>query len=997
MCKENDIKFVRIHAEPHPEYYLDAADEMGIMLIDETAIYGSAKSMAADHPLYIERCKKHIQRLVKRDRNHPSVVVWSLMNEMRWVDGREVFKQKVPELMEEFRKLDMTRNIILDGDNRLIDKERIEIDSMHYDVDGTIDQWERKHPLFFGEHGGWWYICPQNSSVYNGLNAYMGFDECVEGTALKEKLFMEYARRNGVTSVTPFNMAHYMARSMPNEDIRMEYDRLDTPGPKPKVLRRYSYTINDGRLEGYPLYIPNRSYEVLKDAYKAVTIIPTEYNTYFYDDKPITRSYDVYNDTMKPKNCKIEFLLKDKNNLILFEKLEEFMQLPADDKNISITFTPPVVNESTELMLEAVLYHDNTEIYRLNKVYKIYPSALREKQIQINGLKIAYWGSGESCNIIKALIPSCAQVSDIQGICKDEYDVLIIGSYINVRADDFNETLNSYVKGGGVVVQLEQYKFAPGDLTLSRQTFFSAHINNASHQLVKGLKDEDLIFWKPKVWEIFPDPIIEQCFEKPVKGDFDMVLECSAGDHSDGGTLWTPLFEYKHEKGTMIFNQFDLISNFNDIPQACILLRNILEYAVSVKPKCKSATGLLASCQSQSYEFMQKLGLSFEIIDDISSLSSFKTIVVDMNCVTEAVAANLSDFAKKGGQVLVLPLGKDKEKLLSSILGCSVRINGVETYQLRSVSEDAAINGVSIYDLFRFEKVNFTPRLVENVVICHNSIEIDAAENLLTSVTGTPWYDYYVREVPDEYCRIAIVSINRDKKSPELPYMAKKKVGNGNVIVMQLSTDLENEKDIRIYSKVLSNLGAQIDTGMFSYIKGDRDYSVNFFMTLPHEEYKDYQKAEEYYSDKEYSLNNLGEGLYGWMKKIEKDTAEGFINIKGSAGHTYFLSCFVDNLIDKYSGEAQIDSSGYRLDFDTNCSFKTWINGELVKENLKTSTDIERVIVKNITLSKGLNRFIIVAKANSEDIRFRPVFKTADGEYIDYIKYQLTIDEVDPK
>ncbi|MBC7958396.1 MAG: glycoside hydrolase family 2, partial [Vallitaleaceae bacterium] len=36
MCKEKGLNFVRLHAEPHPEYYLEAADEVGILIIDET-------------------------------------------------------------------------------------------------------------------------------------------------------------------------------------------------------------------------------------------------------------------------------------------------------------------------------------------------------------------------------------------------------------------------------------------------------------------------------------------------------------------------------------------------------------------------------------------------------------------------------------------------------------------------------------------------------------------------------------------------------------------------------------------------------------------------------------------------------------------------------------------------------------------------------------------------------------------------------------------------
>ena len=92
MCRSIGINSVRLHAEPYPEDYVRIADEEEEMPTGSTkAIYGSAKSMLADHPDYIANCRMHVLRLVRRDKNHPSVIMWSLQNEMRWVDGRDSY------------------------------------------------------------------------------------------------------------------------------------------------------------------------------------------------------------------------------------------------------------------------------------------------------------------------------------------------------------------------------------------------------------------------------------------------------------------------------------------------------------------------------------------------------------------------------------------------------------------------------------------------------------------------------------------------------------------------------------------------------------------------------------------------------------------------------------------------------------------------------------------------------------------------------------------
>ncbi|MGW0763776.1 RICIN domain-containing protein, partial [Streptomyces sp. NPDC002814] len=70
---------VRIHQEPASPYMLDVADEMGLMIIGETAIRGSSgkQDWIAGH----DNMVNHARALVLRDRNHPAVIRWSQVNE----------------------------------------------------------------------------------------------------------------------------------------------------------------------------------------------------------------------------------------------------------------------------------------------------------------------------------------------------------------------------------------------------------------------------------------------------------------------------------------------------------------------------------------------------------------------------------------------------------------------------------------------------------------------------------------------------------------------------------------------------------------------------------------------------------------------------------------------------------------------------------------------------------------------------------------------------
>jgi hypothetical protein len=70
---------LRIHQIPATPYMLDVTDELGLMVIDETAIRGSNNRQ--NFLTGRDAMVNHVRDLVRRDRNHPSVLRWSQANE----------------------------------------------------------------------------------------------------------------------------------------------------------------------------------------------------------------------------------------------------------------------------------------------------------------------------------------------------------------------------------------------------------------------------------------------------------------------------------------------------------------------------------------------------------------------------------------------------------------------------------------------------------------------------------------------------------------------------------------------------------------------------------------------------------------------------------------------------------------------------------------------------------------------------------------------------
>ena len=94
---------------PYSEQMMDLADRLGFLIIDEIPAVGLTfgKNVIERQ---LELCNQYIEELIKRDKNHPSVIMWSLANEPHSsMRSREFFKI----LYDNARNLDGTRPITI--------------------------------------------------------------------------------------------------------------------------------------------------------------------------------------------------------------------------------------------------------------------------------------------------------------------------------------------------------------------------------------------------------------------------------------------------------------------------------------------------------------------------------------------------------------------------------------------------------------------------------------------------------------------------------------------------------------------------------------------------------------------------------------------------------------------------------------------------------------------------------------------------------------------
>ncbi|UCE19485.1 MAG: glycoside hydrolase family 2 protein [Gemmatimonadota bacterium] len=97
IIKKMGANFIRLAHYPHDPSVLDACDKMGLFVWEEIPLVNSIGGEE-----FFENTKAMMREMVRRDRNHPSVILWGITNEsaMRFAN-----REQVPKIIQLLREL----------------------------------------------------------------------------------------------------------------------------------------------------------------------------------------------------------------------------------------------------------------------------------------------------------------------------------------------------------------------------------------------------------------------------------------------------------------------------------------------------------------------------------------------------------------------------------------------------------------------------------------------------------------------------------------------------------------------------------------------------------------------------------------------------------------------------------------------------------------------------------------------------------------------------
>lgn len=138
QLKKYGFNTIRSSHNPATPALLDVCDSLGVLMIDETRLLGTA-----DHQLNL------MQRMIERDRNHPCVMLWSIGNEEWGCEGSETGERIARKMVYEAHRMDPSRLTTYGNSGGYGIVKMTDIHGYNYIVQNDVVNRHRAHPDWF--------------------------------------------------------------------------------------------------------------------------------------------------------------------------------------------------------------------------------------------------------------------------------------------------------------------------------------------------------------------------------------------------------------------------------------------------------------------------------------------------------------------------------------------------------------------------------------------------------------------------------------------------------------------------------------------------------------------------------------------------------------------------------------------------------------------------------------------------------------------------------
>jgi hypothetical protein len=720
MVKALGVNYLRLHAMPYPPVFYDVADELGLLIVAESGIYGSSGNYALSAGDFWDNCAAHLTARVLRDRNHPSVVAWSAENEMLAAFGSS-WAAKVAALKPVISALDTTRPIYFEGDG---DPESAgDLESTHYPLEITTGStaipesayalapgqpgagfWDRKKPMLIGEFSSMYYATPSQVSAVGGPGTYADLDGLWSAHALIVGAQIEGFRYAGVTGVSPWNTVWYGMRPLPFDPSRESLPLRESTGPELRQVGRYAATLNPGFEHDLPAWQPNPIHDAVARVMPATAALATDYRTHFWGGSTLTRTFAVYDETGTQRTVTLSWELRV-GGAALRKGSQQVSVAPDGKTDVTLGIPVPAVKRITTGTLTVSVAAGGAALYRTQAPVTVYPpsAAQRATTAPLAAAVLETGGSTATSAALAALGVTTRSIPDLSSLPSGQ-EVLVLGEDATVSASsDQLAAVTSFIQGGGRVLSLAQPtlpELLPWPVLAAGSPQTIAHVAAPHHPVLDGIGPADL-----RWWHTGSELVTANALVKPRYGSFTSLADVGPG------LAASALAEAPYGSGTCLFCQFPVISAAAQEPVAAVLLRSLVDYLAARPSAARRRLGVVTPGGSALAGTLTASAVDFTAVTSVAqtTLSGLDVLLVDASsgnaaglAAVSAAAPAVSAWISAGGTLWVNGLTADSLGPLSGVLPARVTLAALDpVHQLGAVTtgQSAIADGLNNADL----------------------------------------------------------------------------------------------------------------------------------------------------------------------------------------------------------------------------------------------------------------------------------------------------------
>jgi hypothetical protein len=678
--KEANYLGPRMHIEI--PYIIDICDEIGLPVI-ATVISDGPRFF---DPGYVEEGMQHalqdIRDLLRLNRNHPSILIWSTENEDRAPQDNDIYERYV-EIDRVFMKMDPTRPFMHDGspgfdyppienrhyDNRLSSLER----QIH-----MLDGWRQSgnKPRIEGE------IHPiANEFFWGGLFRYIGdrvwgdvdyrykqWDRIIRllgggWRASGSSGFMLHGAINNMLISPIYTSLLSDGDRAERRVIKFLWNDLSTPFPKPEYLVAAPLDFFNPWLNTLPRVIRTPVFYSIRHVFNPilVTLAYATEHTYWNDQRIVKEVYIINEGPQNLSNVSLRWSLYTKEgDKITSGKIQSsFRQGERRSVPVSFSLQPFLFNKTTILKFQVELVTEEGKVLSDDFMeITVYP---RPAKLKWQSIPIfLYDKTGRTEKFLNQQDIPYKKITPKDLSTLPEKGFLLIGyNAVDASLISNKQLLTDFVSEGGKVLIMEQKM----KKRLSRSIAF---IRAPRHPVFRGLPAERIEFWRSRLGEISSANLRINRVSRQVA-----LVEVVDNSEDNVFSDYVPvLVESKLGMGEVIFCNLNLTDSLEQgEPEAMIMFKNLLIYASS-RADIKKPNVYFAGDKSTRKFLTNKL-----LIDNLMSVSptdltkglQSNDLLILGNGITDYILKKqkylLEEFVKKGG--IVFCIGGWREGVVS--------------------------------------------------------------------------------------------------------------------------------------------------------------------------------------------------------------------------------------------------------------------------------------------------------------------------------------------